>query len=302
MRRAALVRVDIVDVVRDARGVERRLVVVEVLRPGDRRGIGLHPGVVLVGEDQQRLGRLDDRLVGEVFRRGRARGEPHLDRVAGLRADDEAAHAVVVDAGVLVVVLAAGVLRRRHDLRRTAVDLEVHGDRAELALDDGADGLRIAVGLRELVDGEVLGGVVEMRVGLGRVVGGLREVQRERQVAQELLLDLLRRVGELEARHVRVLGDRALGRERQRALDVVGPVGEVAVGDVQAGRELGQEAWDPWRERVAGKGGEDLVVGGLRVLLEALRVQQQLGGGVVVLLEERVDLVEERLHRRGLGL
>ena len=39
-----------------------------------------------------------------------------------------------------------------------------------------------------------------------------------------------------------------------------------------------------------------------RVLLEALRVEQQLGRGVVVLLEDRVDLVEERLHRLGLGL
>ena len=100
---------------------------------------------------------------------------------------------------------------------------------------------------------------------------------------------------------------------------VVRVVERVAVGDVELGAEVRVEAVAgdrPTRRSsslktlsaiagvgvVAGERLEDAVVRRRRVLLEALRIQQQLGRGVVVLLEREVDHVPELLHRLGLGL
>ena len=121
-------------------------------------------------------------------------------------------------------------------------------------------------------------------------------------MALELLSHLKGRVGVLEPGHAGILGGGAFRRERQCLLRVVGPVGEVAIGDVEAGRQLGQESRDGRLERVSRERGEDLVVGCRRVLLEPLRVEQQLRRRVVVLLEDRVDLLEEGLHGHGLRL
>ena len=137
----------------------------------------------------------------------------------------------------------------------------------------------------------------------------------------ELGLDVGLVVLELEARRARRdlrrirLGP--LGREREDAL-LVGGLERVAVGDVQLGAEVRVEAvgggvplagllverlvGDARLDVIAGERGEDAVVGRLRVLLVAERIQQQLRRGVVVLLEREVDPLPELQHRLGLGL
>ena len=98
----------------------------------------------------------------------------------------------------------------------------------------------------------------------------------------------------------------------------VGVVGQVAVGDVELGADVGIEAvagdlplaglgveglvGDRRVGVVARVGLEELVVGRRRVLLEAVGPQQQLGRRVVVLVEDEVDHAPELLDRLGLGL
>ena len=109
---------------------------------------------------------------------------------------------------------------------------------------------------------------------------------------------------------------RALGGVGEDAVGV-GVVGQVAVGDVELGADVGIEAvavdhpvvggsvvavGDRRAVVVARIGLEELVVRGRRVLLEAVRPQQQLGRGVVVLVEDEVDHAPELLDRLGLGL
>ena len=95
VRREVAALVDVVDVVRDAVGVERVGVVGQVARPG-RVGIGRVAGRVVLGrQDQHLVAGLRARLVGEV--RGGLAGafEPDLDLVARVGPGDRAAEAVV---------------------------------------------------------------------------------------------------------------------------------------------------------------------------------------------------------------
>ncbi len=130
--RRRVVRVDVVDVVADVRLVERAGVVREVLRPA-RVLVRRRAGVVLVGHDQHRVAAL---LHGPVVERRRVggavlAGEPDADAVTRLGAGDDAADAVVVDARVLAVALAALPLGGRHGPHRAVVDAELQRDGAE---------------------------------------------------------------------------------------------------------------------------------------------------------------------------
>ena len=168
-------------------------------------------------------------------------GEPDPDAVARLGAGDDAADAVVVDARVLAVALAALPLGGRHGPDRAVVDAELQRDGAEGALDRGLDGLRVAPRLREAVDAEVRRRVAHVRHGVRRVGGRLREVEREQQVPAELELDLLLVVLELEPADAGVARLRALGGVAEDLVRAVRVVERVAVGDVQLGRQVGVE-------------------------------------------------------------
>jgi len=224
--------------------------------------------------------------------------EPDLDVVARFGPGDLAAQPVVVDPGLLVVALAVAPLSGVGRLDRSTVDavLEVHVP--HLALGQHLHRLRVAVRVRERVDVEVPHGVAQVRLRVRRVVGGLRQVEREVEVAPELVLDRALVVLELEAGHRRVVRLGALRRVGEDAVAVVGRVERVAVGDV----EVGVEALDRRVLVIAGERGVDRVVRGGRVLLPALRIEDQLGGGVIVLLEFEVDHVPQVQHRLRLGL
>ncbi len=225
---------------------------------------------------------------------------------------------MVVHPGVLAVALAAEPVARRHRLDRAAVDAVAHDDRAERALDRRLHGLRVAPGLLERVDVEVGHRVAHVRDRVARVRRGLGEVEREQEVPAELGLDVHLDVLELEAAHAGDVRLRALGREAERAVDAVGVVERVAVRDVELRRQVRVEpvagdvphlvvlverlVGDRRLGVVTGERLEDRVVGRRRVLLEAVRPQQQLGRRVVVLLEGEVDPVLQALDRRRLGL
>ncbi len=107
--------------------------------------------------------------------------------------------------------------------------------------------------------------------------------------------------------HARAVRVRALGRVREDAVRVVGGVQRVAVGDVQLGAEVRVELLLVVLDRRqltvgAGQRGEDRVVGRAGEDLVALRIEQQLGRRVVVLLELEVDRLEQLQHGLGLGL
>ena len=165
-----LPRVDVVDVVAGAVGVERVLVEAQVVRPAvlHRRGAR----VVLGRHDQHVVVGFLDGLVGERLARLTAAFEPDLDAVARFGSRDESAHGPVVHAGLAAVALAAGPLLGRHGDRGVAVDGVPQRHVAQAALGDDAHLLRVAVGV---VEGEVhqgqpvLVGVVALQVeGLGR--------------------------------------------------------------------------------------------------------------------------------------
>ncbi len=296
VRSLAAHRVDVVGVVCDVVRGERGLVVVDVVR----RAVGVcrrRTGVVLRCQQQHAVARVAVHRVGERRRLLARRLEPHLDGVAVGRARDRAAHAVVGDAGLLVVALAVAPFRRRLGRLGDAVDLVVQRHRAELALGEHLHDLRVAVGDDERVEVEVLDRVAEVRLRVRRVVGRLREVERERQVVAELPVDPALDVLVLEAGDRLVRRHGPLGRVGEDVLAVVRGVQRVAVGDVELGAEVRVEAGDGRVLVVTGERGEDRVVGGRRVLLPALRIQDQLGRRVVVLLEREVDLVPEADHR-----
>ena len=168
-------------------------------------------------------------------------------------------------------------------------------ERAERPLGQHLHRLRIAEGLGERVDVEVLDGVAEVRVGLVRVVRPTRRGRsRTRGGAGTRPGSPPRSPRTRSPETVGSLGTRALGRVGEDALAVVGRVERVAVGDVELGAEVRVERLDRRVLVVAGERGEDRVVGGRRVLLPALRIQDQLGRRVVVLLELEVDPCSNR--------
>ena len=313
--RGAAVGVDVVDVVGDAGGVERRLVVVLVERPGIGGGadVGDHARVVLCRHEQHGIARRALHRVGERIGRRVAVPEPHLHAVAGLGAGDLPAELVVVGAG-LAVALATGVLAQVAAVHATAVDLPEHPDVAERPLRVDLDGLRVAVRDRERAGHEVRRRVAEVRLGLVGPGCGLDEVQREVQVLLELGL------------HCRlvVLEHEAAGRERVRAVDgaadavsgtaveldreglgapvVVGVARDVAVGGVQLGRDVGVEPRDGGMVVVAGQRLHQRCVGGLGLDLPALRVEDELREGVVVDEEPRAQPPLQAARGLDLGL
>src|SRR5918994_2422957 len=134
-----------------------------------------------------------------------------------------------------------------------------------------------------------------MRLRLRGVLRRLREIDREREVDLELVLNQLLVVGEDEAAARTALVE--LGRPGERLLDPVRPVGELTVGRVELGRKVGIEALYGGllvgtRERDV-----DRVVARRGLHLPALRIQQ---GGYVGVVADR-EAERDPLHEPDVG-
>ncbi len=296
-------RVDVVDVVADVVGLQRVLVVREVVRRRRRRVVGQlrRTAVVLGGEDQDPRVLVGLQLVGERAAALVARLEPHLHGVAGVGPVDLAAHAVVPVVAGAAVALAAAPLPRPAGALATVVDAVLDRHATEVAAGVDLDGLRAAVGDVERADLEVRRLTALPRLGVARVVRRARHVERELHVPLELGLDVGLDVLEHEPAAGR--GGRALGRERDRLVRVVHVVVQVTVGGVEVRPHARVRVRDR-RVRLLGAGdrAEDRLVRLVGVELPAGRPQQQRAVGVVVLVPGEADPPHEAVERLGLGL
>ena len=153
---------------------------------------------------------------------------------------------------------------------------------------------------RRQVEIEGLRRVAEVRDRLRRVRRGLGEVDRERQVLQELRLDERFVVGEDEATAFAALVE--LGRPAERVRHRMRVVVRRAVRDVQVGTDARVVSRDRRLRVRPGQRDVDRVVRRRRLHLEAPHVEQQRTVGVVRDHEAIVESLQEVLDRHRLGL